>query len=141
MTNIHREINIRLRAIKRAKDRTMAAMEAEINARFVDGRETAQFRFDALDASHTQEIDAFLTANNLHTDYWSRGLFALTKEQALTLGKLVEEYNAPWIYEVTRDMDDYTACPVKFSPATGSEHTISVAMPSSNHYNDSWQWN
>jgi hypothetical protein len=140
MRNYIREIRNQVRAMQRAKAKSLTAMEEHVLEAFADGQESADFRFDAFslwgmnvpeDAG--REVFHFLKRNNLWIDQWCRGVLSLTKEQALELGRIVEEWNKDWRYA------DYNAYSVSFSRASGTEHIIDVRSPNG-HYSDSWQW-
>jgi hypothetical protein len=132
-----------------AQERALKQVEQEIFALYQDGQEEVSFRFDAFSfwdgrCSGAREVFRFLHDHQLGTDNWYRGVFSLSKEQAVELAKLVGLWNADWEYQIARhyDVDQseyYNAYAISFSPASGREHQISVST-GGRYTTDSWQW-
>lgn len=152
--NVIREIRNQVRAEARMKQefekaRVQAIQEIEefISSLYTEENQKVDFRFDGFQlwsksGPGAEEVWNFLRDNKLSTDEWNRAVFSLTREQAIKLAKLIEEWNAPWEREIARrypvDQNDYyNAYQIGFGPATGTEHTISVGR----HFTTSWQWN
>jgi len=151
--SIHREINRQIRAEQRmkaqigqAREKALQQAEEYISGLYADGQESIDFRFDAFQlwgkGVGAEEVFKFLREQELYTDDWLRSVFSLSKEQAIELNRRVEEWNTDWEEEVARHYDVDQACyrhayHISFSPASGTEHTISVGR----YFTTSWQWN
>lgn len=143
--NYIRQVNQHVNAMARAKERALRENEEYIRSAFADGREQADFRFDAFSMwsksrGKAEAVFAFLEENDLGTDNWLRGVFSLSQEQAVILGRLVTEWNAEWEYAISHDMIDYNAFNIGFGKASGREHVLTVNAGTW-RATDSWQWN
>lgn len=145
-------------ALEKARDESLKSEEEYVSSLFANGQETVDFRFDGFSfwnkstSGGAEELWNYLHEQRLGTDSWNRTVWSLTKEQALTIARLVEEWNADWEYAVAGkfaeelheedpDFDQmmyYNAYHIGFSPASGTEHTIRAGAKG---MDTAWQWN
>ena len=94
--------------------------------------------------NRAKEIRGYLSEQNLKIDRKWRGVFSLTKEQAVKIARLVVEWNKPWRQRIARKYNDdpdalYDVYDVKFWLADGLERQVEIRAANGT-VSQEWRW-